>query len=59
MPKEARGAYVYTLLNGKALESVEHLDPEAYQKADGETLFFKHLGQRFPQRTHPMNLVRF
>ena len=50
MPKEARGAYVYTLLLGKALECVEHLDPEAYQKADGETVLFQLLDQRFSQK---------
>ena len=50
MPKEARGAYVYTLLSGKALECVEHLEPEAYQRADGETVLFKLLDQRFPQK---------
>ena len=26
-PAEAKGAFVFTLLTGKALESVEHLDP--------------------------------
>ena len=27
LPKEARGSYLFTLLKGKALETVEHLDP--------------------------------
>ena len=27
---EARGPYVFTLLTGKALEAVEHLDPSSY-----------------------------
>ena len=34
----------------KSLERVEHFDPEAYQKADSETVLFKLLDQRFPQK---------
>jgi hypothetical protein len=33
---EARGPYVLTLLIGKALEAVEHMDPSVYQCKDGE-----------------------
>ena len=29
---------------------MEHFDPEAYQKADSETVLFKLLDQRFPQK---------
>ena len=50
VPKEAHGAYVYTLLSGKALECVEHLDPAEYQKEDGQAVLFKLLDQRFPQK---------
>ena len=32
LPESARGAYIYTLLSGKALEAVEHVDPSLYQK---------------------------
>ena len=28
LPETARGAFIYTLLSGKALEAVEHLDPD-------------------------------
>ena len=38
LPKEARGSFVWTLLQGKALEVVEHLKPEQYQVAGGETV---------------------
>ena len=48
--KDARGAYVYTLLQGKALECVEHLEVADYQKDDGEMVLFKLLDQRFPQK---------
>lgn len=50
MPDNARGACVYTLLSGKALECVEHLEPSSYQKAGGEKVLFDLLDQRFPQR---------
>ena len=50
VPREARGAYVYTLLHGKALECVEHLEVSEYQKEDGDKLLFKLLDERFPQR---------
>ena len=48
--EEARGAYVYTLLAGKALEAVEHLEPQEYQKKQGEDVIFRILDQRFPQK---------
>ena len=50
IPNTATGAYVYTLLAGKALEAVEHLEPETYQVADGEKALFKLLDERFPQK---------
>ena len=30
LPKEAYGSFVVTLLQGKALETIEHLQPEEY-----------------------------
>ena len=50
VPDNAKGAYVYTLLAGKALECVEHLEQSAYQKAGGEKIIFELLDQRFPQK---------
>ena len=50
MPKEARGAYVFTLLSGKALECVEHLDPSKYQVEGGDKTLFDLLDARFPQK---------
>ena len=49
-PAEARGAYVYTLLSGKALECVEHCDPALYRKKNGEDVLFALLDKRFPQK---------
>ena len=50
VPATARGAYVYTLLGGKALEAVEHLEPSSYQKEGGEKVLFELLDRRFPQK---------
>ena len=50
VPAKARGAYVYTLLSGKALECVEHLETSAYHIDKGEEVLFKILDARFPQR---------
>ena len=50
LPESSRGAFVYTLLNGKALEAVEHLEPEEYQKKDGDALLWRMLDARFPQK---------
>ena len=40
LPKKAAGAFVYTLLTGKALECVEHLDPSKYQVENGDDIIF-------------------
>ena len=45
-----RGAYIYTLLSGKALEAVEHVDPETYQKKGGDDVLWGILDRRFPQQ---------
>ena len=50
VPASAKGAYVYTMLSGKALEAVEHLEPSAYQKEKGEQVIFDLLDKRFPQK---------
>ena len=47
IPKDARGAYVYTMLTGKALEAVEHLEPTEYRCPDGEAKIFQLLDVRF------------
>ena len=48
LPKSARGSFVWTLLHGRALEVVEHLKPEEYQKDGGEEVLFALLDQRWP-----------
>ena len=50
LPKTAKGAWIYTLLTGKALECIEHLAPEDYQKEGGELVIWDLLDQRFPLR---------
>eukprot|EP00435_Cladocopium_sp_Y103_P011977 s1627_g3.t1 len=50
LPAASRGAYIYTLLSGKALEAVEHLEPETYQKEGGDTALWTLLDARFPQK---------
>ena len=48
LPTKARGAYVYTLLGGKALECIEHLSMEDYHVEQGDEVIWKLLDQRFP-----------
>eukprot|EP00435_Cladocopium_sp_Y103_P063149 s214_g24.t1 len=50
LPKDAHGSFIYTLLSGKALEAIEHLEPEAYQKEGGEAAIWALLDSRFPQQ---------
>ena len=50
LPKNAKGSYIYTLLSGKALETVEHLKAEDYQKEGGEQTLWDLLDARFPQK---------
>ena len=49
LSEAARGAYIMTLLSGKAYETVEHLDPGDYQKKDGDKLIWQLLDARFPK----------
>ena len=50
LPESSHGAYIYTLLSGKALEAVEHLEPSTYQKAGGADVLWELLDSRFPQK---------
>ena len=50
LPAAARGSFVWTLLQGRALEIVEHLKEEEYQKEGGDAVIFGLLDQRWPQK---------
>lgn len=50
LPKEARGSFIWTLLQGRALETVEHLTEAEYQKEGGETVIFDILDKRWPEK---------
>ena len=50
IPASARGAYVYTMLAGRALEAVEHLEVAEYQKEGGEKVLVELLDIRFPSK---------
>lgn len=50
LPKSAAGAFIFTLLTGKALDCVEHLPAEAYQKEGGDDVLLKLLDRRFPEK---------
>eukprot|EP00435_Cladocopium_sp_Y103_P029768 s480_g7.t1 len=50
LPKTARGAFVMTLLSGKALECVEHMDMTEYQCEGGDLAIWKLLDARFPSK---------
>ena len=45
-----KGPWLFTLLNGKALDAVEHLTLEDLSKEDGADRVFKILGDRFPEK---------
>ena len=48
-PKQ-QGPWVYTLLDGKALELVEHLALEDLMKEDGAQQIWRLLAERFPEK---------
>ena len=48
--KSQRGPFVYCLLEGLALECVEHLQLEDLSKDDGDEAIWKVLGERFPDK---------
>ena len=50
LPKEARSSFVWTLLQGRALEIVEHLADSGYQRADGDLVIFKLLDEMWPEK---------
>ena len=50
LPKEARGSFIWTLLQGRALETVEHLSEAEYQKEGGEKAIFDILDKRWPEK---------
>ena len=50
LPKSAAGAFIFTLLTGKALDCVEHLPAESYQKEGGDEVLLKLLDRRFPEK---------
>lgn len=49
-PKEARGSFVGTLLQGRILEIVEHPSDSDYQKEGGDTVIFNFLDERWPKK---------
>ena len=50
LPAAAKGAYVYTLLSGKALECIEHLEATDYQKEDGDKVIWTLLDQEISSK---------
>ena len=50
LPTKARGSFGQNLLQGKAVEIVEHLKEEEYQREGGDLVIFKLLDQRWPQK---------
>lgn len=49
LTEENYGSYIMTCLSGKALETVEHLAPDKYQKVGGDKTIFALLDNRFPE----------
>ena len=50
LPKEAYASYIFTCLGGKALETVEHLEADKYQREGGEKVLWDLLDKRFPEK---------
>ena len=49
--EEHYGSYnIFTCLAGKALETVEHLEPSTYQKVGGDKTILDLLDKRFPEK---------
>ena len=48
LTKEARGPFVYSMLDGDALTAVEHLEFAEFAVDGGETLMFNILEARYP-----------
>ena len=49
LAESSRGAFIMTLLTGKAYEAVEHLEFADYHKKDGDEIIWKLLDARFPK----------
>ena len=49
LAESSRGAFIMTLLTGKAYEAVEHLEFTEYHKKDGDALIWNLLDARFPK----------
>eukprot|EP00435_Cladocopium_sp_Y103_P017847 s883_g4.t1 len=47
---EHYGSYLFTCLSGKALEAVEHLECDSYQKVGGDQVLLNLLDKRFPEK---------
>ena len=50
LSKKQEGPFLYTLLDGKALEAVEHLTLEELMREDGAQIVWKLLQTRFPEK---------
>ena len=50
LTKEARGPYVYSMLDGDALTAMEHLEFAEFAIGGGEILIFNILEARYPDR---------
>ena len=50
MPAEAKGAFIYTCLSGKALEAIERLEPAQFHKEGGDQVILGLLDKRFPEK---------
>ena len=50
LPKAAHGAFIFTLLQGKAMEVVEHLKESEYQKEGGDKVPLDLLDKCWPQK---------
>ena len=50
LPKAAHGAFIFTLLQGKAMEVVEHLRESEYQEEGGDKVLLDLLDKRWPQK---------
>ena len=48
--KNQKGPFVYCLLDGVALEAVEHLQLDDLTKDDGDSLIWQALDERFPDK---------
>jgi hypothetical protein len=57
LKSEQKGPWIHTLLDGKALESIEHLPFEAYFKEEGDVVLWTLLDKRFPVKDRTDEMV--